>query len=810
MSNFNPNKYLHRETQIITPPWFMLPFILTLAGIPFILGLYSFSPELGEHYFTTGSTADDIFLHYKSVYLIILGGIMAIALLAYRFISQKKFSFGYAMIPVYVYMGCVILSTIFSTSRQHSLHGIQHHFESVFVLLTYCILVMYAVYFVDSEKNLKWFINGFLIGVALLALFGVLQYSSGLIQSLYTNGTLSAKGGFYDFMNKIFGCIEKDGTLSMPWYEKLEPFRTRWMAEYVYMPVLENGQKASKLTLNFPLGQVFLTLYNPNYVAFFTTLTAPFFAALAFFQTKLWRKIVFAIVSLASITCLIGSRSVAGFLSVFVSLGVLIVAFRKKIFKHWIPWLCALGIFIVGMFVFDMVSGHAVLNKLNYAWQKIQVGAIDGYETDEKYHFTNLTGSADGIVINHKDSPVTFTMNYDSQKGLVCEFKDEDGTPLKTKTVTDTNGAKSVIVTSDGYADKELMAICNEDAYIPTCTLIVDGASWSITNQIPTMCYSYDPSETTNHNPFTAIQKGHDETIGDYYYFVSLPKSSVSEMFQTFIDDPETLKVCLNQLSKADSAYAEARDTIFNSSNPSQAALEYLNQLLNNPNALNIFFYQMSKTSKTDENYYYNNQFGKWTAIGQKPTTALFESHPGLASGRGFIWARTIPIIFKSAHNFLIGTGPDTFVFQFPHYDYVDAYRAGYGNQIVTKPHSLFLQVAVQTGLPSALAIIALYVIYLVMTVRLYWKSDFSTYTSKVSVAILASVSGYMFSAITNDSTVTYSYVFWGLIGVGIAVNRLELKLRQEEAEAAEKAARLEQQRQLREEKKRQQKAAQK
>ena len=75
------------------------------------------------------------------------------------------------MIPVYVYMGCVILSTIFSTSRQHSLNGIQHHFESVFVLLTYCILVMYAVYFVDSEKNLKWFINGFLIGVALLALF---------------------------------------------------------------------------------------------------------------------------------------------------------------------------------------------------------------------------------------------------------------------------------------------------------------------------------------------------------------------------------------------------------------------------------------------------------------------------------------------------------------------------------------------------------------------------------------------------------------------------------------------------------------
>lgn len=718
--------------------------------------------------------------------------------------TQRKFSFGIAMIPVYVYIGCIIFSTIFSTSREHSLHGIQHHFESTFVLLTYCVLVLYAAYFIDNEKTLKWFINGFLIGVACLSVFGLLQFSSGLVESLYTNGTLSKDSGFYDFMNKLLGCIDKDGSLTMPWYEKLEPFKTDWMANYVYMPASDTG----KLTLNFPLGQVYMSLYNPNYIAFFTTLTAPFFATLAFFQKKIWRKIVFALVALASITCLIGSRSVAGFLSLFVSLVILLVAFRKKLWEHRIPCICTLFVLIIGVVGFDFASNHSILNQFTYVKRKLQVGSVDGYGNENTYHFTNLKSTAKGIEIEHKGTTITFSMDYDIQTGMSCTFKDKDGQDLETKITTDSKGVPSVTITEEGYNENEIVAAWNTNSYIPSCTLNIDGTSWTITNQIPTICYAYDAQETTN-TPFSIIQKANDEILGDYYYFDLLPKTKVTEFFQSFITDLDSLKTCLREISSLNSYFSKVESSIFNSDNPTQSAATFFNQMYNNPADLNLFFYYITASSDVDANYYYYNQYGKWTQIGSKPRTALFENHPNMASGRGFIWARTIPIMFESFRNFFIGTGPDTFVYHYPHYDYVDLLRGGYKGQIVTKPHSLFLQVGTQTGVPSVLAILALYILYLIATVRLYWKSDFTTLTSKVSVAILASISGYMVSAITNDSTVTYSYVFWGLLGVGIAANRMEKRHRLEEQAAKEREEHLEQKRREREERKKKKKEEQ-
>ncbi len=135
MSKVNQNKLLQQDNT--TSPWLVFPFILTLTVIPFIMGIYSFDPKLsGEYWYSTSTSATDLFLYYKSIYLTIMGAIMALIFVIYRFMTHRKFSFGIAMIPIYVYIGCIILSTCFSTSRTHSLHGIVHHFESTFVLLT--------------------------------------------------------------------------------------------------------------------------------------------------------------------------------------------------------------------------------------------------------------------------------------------------------------------------------------------------------------------------------------------------------------------------------------------------------------------------------------------------------------------------------------------------------------------------------------------------------------------------------------------------------------------------------------------------
>lgn len=808
MSNFNAKKYLQKETT--TSPWLVLPFILTLTVIPLIMGIYSFNPNITtEYWYTSSTTATDLFLYYKSIYLTAMGAIMALIFIIYRIKTRRPFSFGIALIPVYVYIGCIVLSTVFSKSIVHSVHGIVHHFESAFVLLTYCMLVLYAVYFVNNEKNLKWVINGFLIGVAVLVLFGLSQYSSGFFKGLYDSQTLSYDSGFYTFMNKLFGCTD-----GMHWYEKLEPFKTQWMSDYLYMPL---GQKGGNLSLNFPLGQVYLTLYNPNYIAYFTTLTAPLFATLAFFQDKLWKKIVFALVSLGSIVCLIGSQSVSGFLSLGVSVVILLVAFRKKIFKHWIPWLISGIAFIVLMVVINFATDGVITEKFDYIKNKFAKSAESGFHNEEWCGIRSLTSSKDGIKIQYYDEVAIFTMDYDSANGVTYEFKDEDGNVLETKTSTSSDGQTVTTLIDERFSNKanpkykHAIRVTSSNAlpgktYLPNCTLHIDNKGWVVTNQIHKQTYSYGLNGQAT-VPFTVMQTGTDEGVGTYYYYQDLPLSSLTQLLQSIASNPASVKTCFSEIKKVTTDYDDIADSIINSADPCSAAINYFNQIAGDEDEMYYFLTCMTLTMERDENYYYYNQTGRWTQIGIEPDVAIFDNYPRFASGRGYIWARSIPLMFDGVQNFFIGTGPDTFSHVFPHYDYVDLFRSDYAGKIITKPHSLYLQIGVQTGFISLIAVLALYVLYLINCIKLYWKSNFTTITSRVSVAILASVTGYMISGITNDSTVTYSFVYWGLMGVGIAVNRMEKNHIQEEKEEEEKAARLEQQRLEREERRKQNKA---
>lgn len=818
MSNFNAKKYLQKEQS--TSPWLVLPLILTLTVIPFVMGLYQFNPGLGEYYWSSGADTTDLFLYYKSIYLVVMGGILALIFVIYRFTAQRPFGFDRNMVPVYVYIGCIVLSTCFSTDIYYSIHGIDHHFESVFVLLTYCLLVLYGTYFVNNQRNLNWFINGFLIGTALLALFGCLQYSAGVIEKLYQSGTLSKTSGLYTSLNKLFDCTD-----GMAWYEKLDPFNTQTMAEYVYLPFEQTG----KLTLKFPLGQVYTTLYNPNYVAFFTTLTAPFFGALAFFQKKLWKRIVCAVVAVASVICLIGSRSVAGFLALGISVVILVVAFRRKIFKKWIPWVIALGVFLVALVGFDFISGHSVLNRIQYVTGKISDSFQEGYHNEDTIGVKNIVSSKDGITIDYNGNPLTFTMDYDMNEGISAEFHDEDGKALETVTRTNSDGQFYITLTDKRFGAKTIdhgddkATLCpvklNQTvvdgipAYLLTIdemtnskgTVIQRGMTCIVTNQIHKTNYSYE--ETNSNATLTALEKKADEDLGTFYSVTYHSKNDVKTLFQSFMDDLDSLKACFKSIGSVTSRYEQVEDIIFNSEDSATEAASFFNQLLSTENVdeLTNFFYFMTFASDTDPNYYYYNQIGKWTQIGKEPDTALFSNYPKLASNRGFIWSRTFPIMFENAHNLLLGTGPDTYVMHYPHYDYVGLYRCGFAGQIITKPHSLYLQIATQTGIISLIAFIALYVMYLISCIKLYWRSKFETLTSKVSIAILASVSGYMVAGITNDSTVTYAYVFWAMMGVGIAVNQLEKKLRQEEKDEQERQERLEQKRLERQEKKKKQ-----
>lgn len=164
-------------------------------------------------------------------------------------------------------------------------------------------------------------------------------------------------------------------------------------------------------------------------------------------------------------------------------------------------------------------------------------------------------------------------------------------------------------------------------------------------------------------------------------------------------------------------------------------------------------------------------------------TIPYLEEHYKLANMRGYIWARTIPLLKKY---FFLGSGPDTFIIAFPNNDLVGMYNSGHINEIITKPHCMYLQVGVQTGVISLIALLVFFGWYLIDSLLIYWKNNYKEYMALIGVGIFASVIGYLILSLTNDSCVAISPIFYGLIGMGLGINH---KIRSEMPKPAKTVA---------------------
>jgi energy-coupling factor transporter transmembrane protein EcfT len=177
-----------------------------------------------------------------------------------------------------------------------------------------------------------------------------------------------------------------------------------------------------------------------------------------------------------------------------------------------------------------------------------------------------------------------------------------------------------------------------------------------------------------------------------------------------------------------------------------------------------------------DNTFYYLNFSGKFVKI-IPSESKLFTGYESLASGRGYLWSRSIPLLKDSL---FIGSGADTFVTVFPQQDYVNSYNAGFDGELVTRPHSMFLQIGIQSGVIALIAFLALYIIYLFSSIKLYIKSRFNNIMYQAGISIFIGITAYMISGISNDSTITVAPVSWVLLGIGIAINH-QLKLNKQE-----------------------------
>ncbi len=184
------------------------------------------------------------------------------------------------------------------------------------------------------------------------------------------------------------------------------------------------------------------------------------------------------------------------------------------------------------------------------------------------------------------------------------------------------------------------------------------------------------------------------------------------------------------------------------------------------------FVYEKDKAwtiARVGEEYQIYNAFRKLDRLQDIPAVG-FAGNQHFGDKRGYIWSRTLPLL---KDYILTGSGPSTFTLVFPNHDYVGKMNMNYDGVTVTKPHNMYLQIWTQTGLLSLIAFLLLFGWYFVKSVRLYWNSPLETVPQKIGVAVMVALFGYMVTGIANDSTVAVAPVFWGMLGFGMAVNRL-------------------------------------
>ena len=166
--------------------------------------------------------------------------------------------------------------------------------------------------------------------------------------------------------------------------------------------------------------------------------------------------------------------------------------------------------------------------------------------------------------------------------------------------------------------------------------------------------------------------------------------------------------------------------------------------------------------------YYYCNIAGKTVEFPNVKNISLLREDA--MSFRGHIWNMTIPLLGK--HVFM-GSGANTYMFEYPQNDYLGQVYIYGGSSLEVKAHCWYLQQWVETGLIGTLALLAFLGWYVIRSMRIYRRADLHESISWVGFGLFAAVLVYLIAAIANDSNVCTAPMFWGMLGLGLATNRM-------------------------------------
>lgn len=300
-----------------------LPIMILLGVIPLIVRLVMVDVDQAVASVMHSNQIADFFSQYKSVGIIVMASLMLVVLFIgfdRKNIELTKTTKLYGIF-ISIFLAFSLISTVTSEYRQIAMWGIVDRYEGMLVIGAYIIMMIYTIYAIKSEKDMKYIILPLCWLVAIIGILGVSQYIG---KDLLLNTSIGKQ-------------------LIVP-------------DKYAY---LRNG-----LSSSYEAQRIYGTMYHYNYIGSFGAMMVPLFLTLTLFLKGKKNRLLFGGITLISIFLLFGSTSRAGIIGLICSIVVLIIAFGRQLIKHY-KWITiVIGIIIVVLFGLNTVTKGAIFSRI--------------------------------------------------------------------------------------------------------------------------------------------------------------------------------------------------------------------------------------------------------------------------------------------------------------------------------------------------------------------------------------------------------------------------------------------------------------
>lgn len=143
------------------------------------------------------------------------------------------------------------------------------------------------------------------------------------------------------------------------------------------------------------------------------------------------------------------------------------------------------------------------------------------------------------------------------------------------------------------------------------------------------------------------------------------------------------------------------------------------------------------------------------------------DGYERMGTNRGYIWSRSIPLV---KDKWLWGSGPDSYILEFPQEDIVNKANYLYDPYIIVdKPHNMFLGIAINTGIMALIGFLGFVITTLIAGMKRMQQIKIMPY---LMIGVLAFLLTNMF----NDSTVASMPLFYMLMGLMVKLQSGEIE----------------------------------